>query len=178
MRRLDASSPSAPAPVRVVLMAAGLAGILHSVPADAQPWPTFAVDSRLRVTVGDVRLDDVVSVEGPLYGTAVVTFREGGDQDVVRKSPGLTTPGDLIVRRHVRTDAALWEWYQQVRAGTLQRKDVSVLYLATRGQRNIQFDLVRCFPSAYALHAGAGASGTVAVEAVTISCEGATRVQP
>ena len=141
----------------------------------ADPWPVFAVDTRVRIKIGEARLHDVVSVEGNLFSTAVLTFREGGGEGGTMKLPGLTTPGDVIVRRNVRTDDVLWSWYQQILAGDVQKKDVSVIYVGANGQAAVRFDLLRCFPSAYALHAGAGVAAVTSVEAVTLSCEGASR---
>jgi phage tail-like protein len=140
-----------------------------------QPWPVFAVEAKVGVKVGDTRLHDVVSVEGNLFTTSVLTFREGSDAGGVRKIAGPSTPGEIIVRRAVRTDDVLWSWYQQVLAGDTQRKDVIVIYQGGNGSAAVRFDLVRCFPSAYALHAGVGQATTTAVEAVTLSCEGASR---
>jgi phage tail-like protein len=139
-----------------------------------QPWPVFAVDGKIRVKVGETRLHDVVSVEGDLFTTSVLTFRDGAGNGV-RKVAGPTTPGEIIVRRVVRTDDVLWSWYQQILGGGQDRRDVAVLYLGANGQAVVRFDLVACFPSGYALHAGAGPTGVTSVEAVTLTCEGATR---
>jgi phage tail-like protein len=172
-RNQEDAMPRSTLALVVSMLALGAA----TVAADGQPWPTFAVESRVRVKVGDIRVADVVSVEGNLFTTAVLTFREGGETDVVRKLPGPTMPGDVIIRRAVRTDDVLWEWYQQTLAGNLLRKDVTILYLGATGLPVVRFDLLRCFPSAYALHAGTTVVSTVSVEAVTIACEGATRSQ-
>lgn len=141
--------------------------------ADTPPWPTFAVDSRVRVDIGETRIANVVSVEGNLFTTNVVVFRDGTGGTF--KILGHSTPGDIIVRRAVRTDDVLWDWYQQILAGDLQRKNVAVIYLGNGAQPAVRFDLVRCFPSAYALHAGSSLLSVTAAEAVTISCEGVTR---
>ena len=142
--------------------------------SEAQPWPVFAVDARIRVRVGDSRLADVVSVEGNLFTTAVLTFRDGGGGGV-RKVAGPSTPGEVIVRRVVRTDDVLWNWHQAIVAGGQDRRDVAILYLGANGQPVVRFDLVGCFASAYAVHAGTSQAGMTSVEAVTLSCEGATR---
>jgi phage tail-like protein len=154
-------------------LAVSVLALVLPVCALAQPWPPFAVDPGVRVKIGDERLANVVSVEGPLFTTQVVTFRDGGGG--VRKAAGPSTAGDIIVRRNVRTDDALWNWYQQVLGGDLQRKDISVIFAGPGAQPGVRFDLTRCFPSAYALHAGTGALVVTPVEAVTISCEGVTR---
>lgn len=153
----------------VSVLACGLPVVTH-----AQPWPPFATDVGVRVRIGDERLANVVSVEGPLVTTSVLTFRDGGGGGV-RKIAGLSTPGDVIVRRSVRTDDVLWNWYQQVLAGDLQRKDLSIIFAGNGTQPGVRFDLIRCFPSAYALHAGTAAFLVTPVEAVTISCEAVTR---
>ena len=140
------------------------------------PWPVFAVDSRVRVEVGGAKIANVISVEGNLFTTNVVLFRDGSDGSV-RKTLGPSTPGDIIVRRSVRTDDVLWDWYQQILGGNLQRKDIAVVYLGSNGQPVVRFDLVRCFPSAYALHAGSSLLTVTPAEAVTISCEGVTRTR-
>jgi len=142
--------------------------------SETPPWPAFAIDTRVRVEIGGSRIGQVVSVEGNLFTTQVLLFREGGGGGTM-KLPGVSTPGDVIVRRLVRTDDVLWDWYQQILAGNLQRKDVAIVYLGPGGQPAVRFDLARCFPSAYALHAGNNLLTVASVEAVTLSCEGATR---
>jgi phage tail-like protein len=163
--------PRATLAVVVVLVAVGLS----AAASGPEPWPVFAIDSKVRVRIGDARLFDVVSVEGNLFTTSVLTFREGSGDGSTVKLPGPSTPGDVIVRRAVRTDDVLWAWYQQILAGEGQKKDVSIIYAGPNGQPGVRFDLVRCFPSAYALHAGTNVVAVTAVEAVTLSCEGASR---
>lgn len=141
---------------------------------ETPPWPVFAIDARVRVEIGGARIGQVVSVEGPLFTTQVLVIREGSGGGTF-KAPGISTPGDIIVRRLVRTDDVLWDWYQQILGGNLQRKDVAIVYLGANGQPAVRFDLARCFPSAYALHAGSNILTVASVEAVTLSCEGATR---
>lgn len=144
------------------------------VGSDAPPWPTFGVDGGVRVKIGDERLANVLSVEGPLFTTRVLMFREGTGGGV-RKVAGPSTAGDIIVRRNVRTDDVLWSWYQQVLGGDLQRRDISIIFAGPGAVPGVRFDLTRCFPSAYALHAGVAAFVVTPVEAVTMSCEGVAR---
>lgn len=146
--------------------------------AAGPPWPVFAVDPKVRVKIGDARLHDVISVEGNLFTTSVLTFRDGTGDSGTTKLPGVSAPGEVIVRRAVRTDDVLWAWYQQVLGGDPQKKDVSIVYVGPNGQAAVRFDLVRCFPAAYALHAGAGAMAVAAAEAVTLTCESASRTAP
>lgn len=141
---------------------------------ETPPWPVFAIDSRVRIEIGGTRIGQVISVEGELFRTEVILFREGGSGATTRL-PGRSAPGDIIVRRLVRTDDVLWDWYQQILGGNLQRKDVAIVYLGANGQPAVRFDLARCFPSAYALHAGKNLLTVASAEAVTLSCEGAAR---
>ena len=54
-----------------------------------------------------------------------VEYREGGDNvSGTRKLPARAVTGNVVLRRGIDQDLALWNWFKSVRDGTLDRRNV------------------------------------------------------
>jgi phage tail-like protein len=69
-------------------------------------------------------------VELPAAEIETIEYREGADAPTsVRKLPGRARYGNLVLRRGVAGDLALWQWFKEVRDGQTQRRDITVTLL-------------------------------------------------
>ena len=68
---------------------------------------------------------NVTGLEGRVE---VEEYREGGDFAGTRKAPG-TSPIRTGVRRGMTSSKELWEWWERVRTGDVDRRDVSIKLL-------------------------------------------------
>lgn len=59
----------------------------------------------------------------------VVDYREGSDDTVVRKLPGLKTFPNVMLKRGWTKDAELWEWRKTTIDGKTERKSGSIIVL-------------------------------------------------
>lgn len=53
-------------------------------------------------------------VDGLRHSTEVITYREGGDNTIERKSPGRTTWDPISLRRGMTTSVEMYEWARKV----------------------------------------------------------------
>ena len=69
-------------------------------------------------------------VDLPSGELAVIAYREGGDKSqTARKLPGLATYANVTLTRGVTGRLELFEWWREVRAGNLDRRNVTITLL-------------------------------------------------
>ncbi len=91
--------------------------------------------------------------------TDVVTHREGGDPNVIRRSPGQTTYEPIMLERGRTHDVAFEQWANKVwnfgaAVGSEMslkdfRKDIVIDLFNESGQKVMSFRVYRCWPSVY-----------------------------
>jgi phage tail-like protein len=115
--------------------------------------------------------------------TQVVIHREGGDPNMQRRAPGLTSFDPIFLERGRTHDAEFEQWANKVwnfgaglgTEASLKdfRKDVVVELLNEAGQVVMAFRVFRCWPSEYvALGELEANNGAVAFESLTLEHEG------
>jgi phage tail-like protein len=122
-----------------------------------------------------------VSKMSPLKRTTdVITYREGGDASVERKSPGKTHYAPIVLERGVTHDLEFETWANLVfnkGSGSMSlrnfRKDIIIELLNEAGVLVLVYRVYRCWVSEYValpdLDAGQNA---VAIQSITIENEG------
>ena len=125
-----------------------------------------------------------VSVEGaepaafatvilPTVEIDVVEYREGTDRvNQPRQVVGLTRYSHLVLKRGVAGSPYLWEWFNQVRQGLLDRRGVVVTLLNEERSPVVVWQMRRCLPIKYVgptLNAG---ESEVAIEEIELAVEG------
>jgi phage tail-like protein len=69
-------------------------------------------------------------VSGLESETAVIEYRAGNEKvNTVRKLPGLTRFGNIVLRRGVTQDADLWNWRKSIVDGEIDRRNGSIILL-------------------------------------------------
>ena len=90
------------------------------------PYPSFnfIVDAGLGEEVA------FSAVELPAAEIETIEYREGADRtNASRRLPGRVRYGNVVLRRGIAGDLALWEWFKAVRDGQLLRRDVTITLL-------------------------------------------------
>ena len=148
-------------------------------PNRIDPYKKF----KFRVQWDGKYVPGIVRVSGLRRTTEVVEHREGGEPNLVRRSPGRSTYEPITLERGVTHDTAFEEWANKVwrlGAGAGQeialasyRKDIRLEVLNEAGQLVIAYIVYRCWPSVYQplpeLDAGAGLT---LLESLTLEHEG------
>ena len=125
-----------------------------------------------------VEIDSVTSAgfseaELPAGRIEVVAYREGGDRtSAARLLPGRVEYAPLVLRRGFAGDAALFQWWQAVAQGTLDRRNVSVVLLDEQRQEVARWNLRRAWPTKYSGPSLNALGNDVAIETLELAHEG------
>jgi len=112
--------------------------------------------------------------------TDVITYREGGDPSVERKSPGKTHYDPITLERGVTHDPEFEAWANLVfnkSSGSMSlknfRKDIDIVLLNEAGVPAIGYKVFRCWVSEYiALPELDAGENAVAIQSITLEHEG------
>ena len=105
---------------------------------------------------------------GLAFETEVETFREGGVNDAEHQLTGAAKFPSKIVLKRGLADDYLWDWYQQVASGDVQRKDVTVKLLDYKGQKKCEWSFKDACPIKWTGPELKAQTSSVAFEAVEL----------
>lgn len=129
---------------------------------------------RFRVLFEQVERGGFARVKGLVRETKVETRREGGLNTYEHKLATQTTYGSLILERGL-VDDYLWSWHEDVIAGTIKRRTITVSLHNEADDEVWRWLIERAFPIKWTgtdLDAGAT---QVTVESVELTHEGITK---
>ncbi len=105
-----------------------------------------------------------------------IRYREGGNNQVVRRIPGPVEYADVTLRYGLTSSKELWDWLMGAVAGKVQRKNVSIVLIDNDGVTEVmRWELIDAWPSEWR---GAGLnalSHEIAVESLTLVFESLKR---
>ena len=105
--------------------------------------------------------------------TDVIEYREGADKrNSVRKLPGLTHYGPLVLKRGLTQDKSLWNWRKSIIDGVIDRRNVSIVLLDDARQPLLSFKIADGWPSKWEGPAFNAKASEVAIETLEIVHEG------
>jgi phage tail-like protein len=104
--------------------------------------------------------------------TEVLEYPEGGNNGYVHKLPGRTKFANVILKYGVTDSTALWEWFQDVIRGKVERKDVSVVLYSNTQEEARRWNLRQAFPVKWTGPAFNGGTPAVAVETLELAHHG------
>lgn len=162
------------------------------------PAPEFKVNTyrydpyknyRFRVKWDSVYVAGMSKVSALTRTTQVVTYREGGDPSVVRRSPGQTEFGAITMERGVTHDVAFEQWANKVWDYTNStaspdsanqivslkdfRKDIVLELYNEAGQKVIAYNIYRCWVSEFqAMPELDGMGNAIAIQHIKLETEG------
>jgi len=125
----------------------------------------------------------IFSVSGLIRRTKVVEYREGGEPNITRRSPGLTAYEPITLSRGRTHDNEFEDWANRTwNLGAALgsevslkkfRKDIVIELLNESGQLVMAFKVYRCWPSEYiALGPLQANDSNVEYESITLQHEG------
>ncbi len=102
----------------------------------------------------------------------VLEFREGGEGGTIRKIPGRTTYGDIVLKRGYTANNDLWNWIQEIIDGDFVTKNGSIRIISKRGRATVaNFAILNAWPSKYRLGTGKAHGKRIAIEELTLTVE-------
>ena len=109
----------------------------------------------------------------PTIEIDVVEYRDGTDRtNQPRQVVGLTKYTNLVLKRGVVSSPDLWDWFNAVRQGTLDRRTVVVTLLSEERSPVMVWKLRRCLPIKYVGPTLNADSSDVAIEEIELAVEG------
>lgn len=117
------------------------------------------------VTVGAfARVDGLESI------TEVIEYQDG-DDIVLRKRPGRTHYGNIVLTRGYTHSDELWTWRKAVVDGKVERKAGSIIVLADDASEIGRYNFFEGWPCAWTFGPLDGQSDTVMIEVLEIAVE-------
>lgn len=111
------------------------------------------------------------SVSGLSMKQEVIEYRLGGDRSIRRK-PGRTTFGNLILEKGFSADTTLIDWQQEMIDGKKSKKDGSIVMLADDGQtEEFRWDFLGAWPVNWEGPGFAAGTAETAVEKLELAIE-------
>ncbi len=177
-----------PPAARALVRAACLLLLAASLPEPASANDDFldthpAGQFTLRIKWDGRYVVGITRVSGLIRRTDVVTPRGGGDPNIARRSPGLTTYEPIVLERRLTNDAEFERWANKVwnfgsglgAEVSLQdfRKDIRIELFNESGETAMAFNVYRCWPSDHVVIGEMGTDGSdVPMEVLVLQYEG------
>jgi phage tail-like protein len=106
----------------------------------------------------------------------VQEYREGGLNDYMHKLAGpVKYSANLVFKRGLGDQRALWSWYWDVMHGRVQRKNVSVLLLDSAGEEKRRWNFESAYPVKWVGPEFRAVASEVAVESLELVHKGLSK---
>jgi phage tail-like protein len=138
--------------------------------ARPDPYRVF----RFVVEIDGTEAGGFQSVAGIERQTQIEPYREGGVNDYEHQLAVKTTYPALTLKRGL-VDPWMWDWHQNVIAGRIARRTVSVLLLDPAGEEAWRWIVVDAFPAKWTGAELEALTAAVATESVELVHHGITR---
>jgi phage tail-like protein len=102
---------------------------------------------------------------------SVVEYRTGAEVGT-RKLPGLRKFGDITLKRGITCDRELWNWFQTVLDGKVERRTVSIVLMNEGREEVCRWMIREAWPRKWEGPAFNASSDDVAIESIEIAHEG------
>jgi phage tail-like protein len=113
---------------------------------DHQPYRDF----NFHVEIDGIGESQFSEVSVPDAEITIVEYREGADKtSATRKLPGRVRYGNIVLKRGVSGDLALWEWFRAIASGDFQPRNVSIVLLDAERQPVIRWNARDAWPTKY-----------------------------
>ena len=144
---------------------------LMAPPKRDDPYKSF----NFRVEIDGITRAAFSEAGGLESETAVIEYRLGGEPNTVRKLPGLTKYGNLVLKRGITQDPELWNWRKAVVDGNIQRRNGSIILLDDDRTEVARWNFVDGWPCKWHGPAFNAKNNEVAIETIEIAHEGLER---
>lgn len=101
-------------------------------------------------------------------------YREGTDKILAsRQVPGLTSFGNITLKRGITDNKELWEWHEKYLKGEKpERKSVSIILADDQGEEKLRWDLDKCWPVNWSGPEFNATASEIAIESLEFIHEG------
>jgi phage tail-like protein len=114
------------------------------------------------------------SVSGLKSETEVIDYREGGNNDVIRKLAGATRYANIRLTRPFTGDRSLYDWYATIQKPNPSRIDGRITMFDRQGTKIATWEFTNGFPAKWEGPDFDASTNEVAIETIEIAHEGLT----
>lgn len=101
-----------------------------------------------------------------------IAYRSGGTGSRVRKLPGRVDYSNVVLSYGLTESVALWEWFQTVVTGQIQRKNISIVLLDNNGVDEARrWNLFEAWPTQWNGASLEAMGNSIAIESLEIAFE-------
>ncbi len=151
------------------------------MPANDKNDKTMAVQDPYRsynfkLLIGDMTEGHFMECSGMGVKIESISYREAGNNQVVRKIPGPVEYGDIELKYGLTDSRVLWDWFMTGVNGNIERKNVSIQLLNSSGSLPVmQWDLINAWASEWTGAELDAMGKEIAIESVTLVYEALQR---
>ncbi len=127
---------------------------------------------RFRVEVGSLVVANDSEVSGLQMEVETETYEEGGVNDFIHNFPKRTKYQPLVLKRGITDLEDLWSWHKDVRAGTIERKNVAVILMDSTQDDKWRWDFKGAYPVKWTGPELKADSNTIAFESIELVHQG------
>jgi len=133
------------------------------------PYPNF----NFRVDLGDEAAAGFSEVHVGAARIELIEYRQGTDPRLTpRKLPGLVKYDNVVLKRGMTGNTALWEWFKTVRDGMALRRNVTITLLDESRNPVLTWRLADALPVKYEAGDLKAHGNEVAIETLELAHEG------
>lgn len=123
---------------------------------------------RFRLEIGGITIAQVSEVTGLSLETAADPCEEGGVNTFVHQLPKKTTYQPITLKRGITGGGELWQWYNDVKSGTFERKNGAIILMDVTGKDLWRWNFIEAFPVKWIGPDFKADSNSIAFESVTL----------
>ncbi|MBO7743569.1 phage tail protein [Paenibacillus sp. MWE-103] len=131
---------------------------------------------RFRVEIDGIQQAGFSDASGFDSTIDVIEYREGTDPTSPRKLPGLTKYGNITLKWGQTDSLDLYNWHKEAIAGSIQRRNMSVIVVDEAGNDKGRWDFAGAWPTKYDAPDFSAKGNDIAIESLEIVHEGMNRV--
>jgi phage tail-like protein len=134
-------------------------------------------NSRFIVEIDGITQSRFTEIIIPDATIDVVEYREGGDNIVIHKIPGMIRYSNLILKWELTGSMELYNWYKDIVDGkfNISRKNISVILLDDHGKEAARWRFRQAWPIKYTPPLLNAKGNEIAIEVLEITHEGMVR---
>jgi phage tail-like protein len=133
------------------------------------------LSGNFRILIDNITVTHFSEALGLEAAVDVVDYRAGdSNENSVIKLAGLRRFSNITLRRGLTSDASLWNWFNNILSGTMDRRSVVVELLDAQDNLVWRWSLLNAWPCRWAGPSLVANSSEVALETVEICCESLT----
>ncbi len=123
------------------------------------------------VEIDGIASSGFLSVDGLELANEVVDYREGNEQAMARKLPGLAKVSNITLKRGLTTNRDLWEWRKTVLDGVTERRDGSIIILNESREQVLRLNFRNAWPCRWSISGLDALESDVLIEEIELVVE-------